>query len=170
MDRRRQGEGQSYERRFRRKDGGTVWTIVSATAQKDNAGEFAGSFAMFTDITERKQAEQSLVESQETLQTIFDTSSAAIFLVNAEGRITLANRRTADLFALSGDELPGTPYMDLVHPEQRHLGRSKMRSLMTGEIDHVSLERRYLKSDGSEFLGHLSGRRLLRGDGTLVGL
>ncbi len=170
MDRRRQGEGQSYERRFRRKDGGTLWTIVSATAQQDNAGEFIGSFAMLTDITERKQAEQSLQESQETLQTIFDTSSAAIFLVNAEGRITLANRRTADLFALSGDELPGTPYVDLVHPEQRHLGLSKMRSLMTGEIDHVSIERRYVTSAGRELLGHLSGRRLLREDGTLVGL
>jgi two-component system, cell cycle sensor histidine kinase and response regulator CckA len=170
MDRRKQGEGQSYERRFRRKDGGTLWTIVSATAQQDNAGEFIGSFAMFTDITERKQAEQSLVESQERLRTIFDASSSAIFLVNAEGLITMANRRMADLFALSHDELPGTPYVDLVHPEQRHIGLSKMRSLMTGEIDHVSLERRYVTSGGRELLGHLSGRRLLREDGSLVGL
>lgn len=170
MDRRKQGEAQIYERRFRRKDGGTVWTMVSATSQKDSEGEFIGSFAMFTDITPRKRAEQSLQETQDTLQTIFDTSAAAIFLVNAEGRITLANRRMADLFGLSTDELPGTLYMDLVHPEQRLIGLSRMRSLIKGEIEQVSLERRYLTSDGREFLGHLSGRRLLRGDGSLVGL
>ena len=64
---RQRGEGGVYERRFRRKDGGELWTIVSATSLKDAEGGFAGSFAMFTDITERKQAEDELRESEKRL-------------------------------------------------------------------------------------------------------
>jgi len=60
MAERRQGKGGNYEHRFRHKDGRTIWTIVSATALLDDQGRFQGSFAMFTDITERKQTEEHL--------------------------------------------------------------------------------------------------------------
>jgi PAS domain S-box-containing protein len=48
----------NYERRFRRKDGQSLWTLVSATPVSDDKKCYAGSFAMFTDITERKRAEE----------------------------------------------------------------------------------------------------------------
>jgi two-component system, cell cycle sensor histidine kinase and response regulator CckA len=164
------GGAESYERRFRRKDGETVWTVVSATAFEDDEGRFAGSFAMLTDITDRKTMEVALRKNQEQLQAIFETSPAAIFLVSPEGRITFANQRMADLFSLQVEDLPGTPYVELILPEQRSVGYGKMKDLMSGQIDRVNLERRYIKADGSEFLGHLSGRRLKRPDGGLDGL
>ena len=64
---RHQGRTASYERRFRKKDGTALWALVSATAMLDPDGHFCGSFAMFTDITERKLAEQKLQKSEETL-------------------------------------------------------------------------------------------------------
>jgi len=57
---RQKGDSSIYERRFRRKDGGEVWALVSATALKGEDGRFVGSFAMFTDITLRKRAEEIL--------------------------------------------------------------------------------------------------------------
>ena len=59
MEMRVSGRGTQYERRHRRKDGSCCWTIVSATPLNDEAGRFAGSFAMLTDITERKQVDLS---------------------------------------------------------------------------------------------------------------
>ncbi len=58
MQARQSGESSIYERRFRRKDGSECWTIVSATPLRDEEGAFAGSFAMFTDITDRKRVER----------------------------------------------------------------------------------------------------------------
>jgi PAS domain S-box-containing protein len=58
MQERRQGRDDHYQCRFRHKDGRSVWTSVSATAQMDKAGCFVGSFGMFTDITDHKQAEE----------------------------------------------------------------------------------------------------------------
>ena len=65
---RRQGKNGRYERRMRHKDGRIIWTRVSASAVQDSEGRFTGSFCMFTDITERKQAEQEYKRLQAQLQ------------------------------------------------------------------------------------------------------
>jgi PAS domain S-box-containing protein len=57
IEERRKGQPGHYERRYRRKDGKTVWTLLSATPLLDDKNGFMGSFAMLTDITERKRAE-----------------------------------------------------------------------------------------------------------------
>jgi len=54
---RRPGTTEQFERRFRRKDGTTLWVHASVTPMKEEEGRFFGSFAMYTDITDRKQAE-----------------------------------------------------------------------------------------------------------------
>lgn len=58
MKKRHAGKDEIYERRFRRRDGAELWTRASAKSLIDEEGHFAGSFAMFTDITERKHAEE----------------------------------------------------------------------------------------------------------------
>jgi PAS domain S-box-containing protein len=60
MRRRHQGEDEQYERRFRRKDGSELWTLVSARTLRDDAGRFAGSLAVFTDITEQKRSREAM--------------------------------------------------------------------------------------------------------------
>jgi len=68
IENRRQGMSENYERRFRRKDGETLWTQASATPILDNEHRFIGSFAMFTDITDRKRAEETLNRLNEELE------------------------------------------------------------------------------------------------------
>jgi PAS domain S-box-containing protein len=63
MNRRHAGGDQVFEHRFTRRDGSVLWAQISARVIKDNHGNFNGSIAMFTDITERKQTEQ-LVQAQ----------------------------------------------------------------------------------------------------------
>lgn len=60
MENRRQGLPENYELRFRRKDGEVVWALASATPVFGEGHHFNGSFAMLTDITERKQAEEKI--------------------------------------------------------------------------------------------------------------
>lgn len=55
MENRRLGQSETYERRFRGSDGQAVWTLASATPIFDETDSFAGSFAMFADITESKR-------------------------------------------------------------------------------------------------------------------
>jgi PAS domain S-box-containing protein len=54
---RNQGKSSSYDIRFRQKNGSVVWCRISASPVFDTDGKFAGSFGMFSDITERKLEE-----------------------------------------------------------------------------------------------------------------
>lgn len=68
LRRRHQGRRDSYERRMRRKDGSAMWVIVSATSLRGAGGEFLGSFATLTDITERKEMEAARAAQVEELR------------------------------------------------------------------------------------------------------
>ncbi len=72
MAERRKGHSERYEIRFRRPDGSPVWCLVSPRATFDDKGQFAGSFAMVSDISERKQAETSLRASEEHYRSLFE--------------------------------------------------------------------------------------------------
>ena len=65
MELRHTGKSAKYERRFKRADGSTLYCFVSAVADHDEYGRFRGSFGMFTDITERKQAEEKRKEMEQ---------------------------------------------------------------------------------------------------------
>ena len=57
LERRRQGLRDNFEQKYIRKDGSTLWAIVSATPLWDKNGRVIATMGMLTDITERKQAE-----------------------------------------------------------------------------------------------------------------
>ncbi len=77
MAEREQGLGGRYECRLRHNDHSVRWVLVSATALSDGDDRFAGSFAMFTDITERKQTEEALQRHTEDLAGLHQQLASA---------------------------------------------------------------------------------------------
>ena len=125
---------------------------------------------MENDIAKHKQIESALQESEERLRIIFEASQSGIVQVDMEWRILFANRRMAEMLACPLKNLIGSSYVDHLHKSERSAGDTLMRQLATGEIDHVYTERHYIREDGSDFWGYLSGRRLEVSDGILKGL
>ncbi|NJD07361.1 MAG: PAS domain S-box protein, partial [Methylococcaceae bacterium] len=68
LDNRGHGVSEHYERRFRRKDGGTVWTLASTASIFDDEHRFKGNLAMFTDITERKRIDEEIRRLNQELE------------------------------------------------------------------------------------------------------
>ena len=64
MDQRRQGRAAQHDFRFRRKDGGDLWTIVTGNPVLDEDGRVVSVLGMITDITDRRRAEQAQLQSQ----------------------------------------------------------------------------------------------------------
>jgi PAS domain S-box-containing protein len=66
----KQGEKVHHDLMFLRKDGGKLWTIVSANPVLDEMGVFSGALFMIADITERKEMEEQLMISREQLRRL----------------------------------------------------------------------------------------------------
>lgn len=161
---------QVYEAKVRYSDGLFHDVIFYKSAIERNDGELRGLVGVMLDITGRIRAEEALRESEKQLRVIFDTSRSGIALVSPAGIVTFANQRMAEMFGCTLDELIGTPYPSLVHPDERSQGDERMRRLIAGEVDHATTERHYIRRDGSDFWGYLSGKRLENDDGSLQAL
>jgi PAS domain S-box-containing protein len=150
-----------YEVEFRalRPDGTVRWIHSKGEINFDEDGGSGRMFGTLLDITERKRAEDALQESETRLRTIFDVSQAGIILVDARGVITYANQGMAKMFRCTQQELTGSSYPEHIHPDKRSIGDQRMRQLIASEIDSVALEQHYIRLDGTDFWGFLSGRR-----------
>jgi len=112
---RQQGLAEHFERRFRRKDGSTVWMQVSATPILDAEHRFLGSFAMMTDITERKRAAEEVRNTAAQWQATFDAVQDLVLLLDKDFRILRANRAAAEFLGLPFDKIVGGHCYDLIH-------------------------------------------------------
>lgn len=74
-----QGISEIYERRYIHKNGKLIWTLVSSTPIFDSKNKFKGSFAMLTDITQRKITEEKLKESEKRLRMTLESAKIGIW-------------------------------------------------------------------------------------------
>lgn len=111
-----------------------------------------------------------LADRERTLRSIFETSDAAIFMLDGEGRIKHANERLGAMIGCPVDELLGKKYMQLVEAEQRPVVEGQIRRLVAGEISFVRYERQYTRADGTRFWGFVCSRLLLDESGSPSGL
>jgi PAS domain S-box-containing protein len=85
------------------------------------------------DITERKEAEETLRINQELLQSVINNAGNVIFVKDTEGRYLLINKRFEELFHVSNEDILGKTDYDCFPKEQADLFRSNdMKALLAG--------------------------------------
>ena len=97
MTRRRDGVAEQFERRYRRADGGELVALVSATPMTDEQGEYAGSFAMLMDITERKRGERGATERTRQLDAVRAVTEEITRELDLRTLLGLITRRATEL-------------------------------------------------------------------------
>ncbi len=86
---------------------GEVFTAEVSVAPLAEEGDTVGLAGFVRDVTEQRRAEEAVLRSEEMLRSVIDNSTAVIFVKDLEGRYTLVNRRFAELWQVSAEDVVG---------------------------------------------------------------
>lgn len=108
------------------------------------------------DITERKQAELKLLESEKRFRAIFDNAAIGIALVDLEGQVFLSNSVLRQMFGYTEEEILSLSISELTHREDIEKDLSLAEELFKGARDYYQLDKRYIKKNGDVIWGQLT--------------
>ena len=150
------GESGETETVLRRKDG-TLITGVHSARSMDVQGE-ASVLSVVHDITEHKQAEEALRESEARYRGYVDNAPYGVFVSDETGRYLEVNQAAAELTGYAQEELVQLSIADVVAPQSRDWGRRHFaRAARTG---HASGSGVFLRKDGTSFPARVDAVRL----------
>ncbi|HDS45340.1 MAG TPA: PAS domain S-box protein [Methanomicrobia archaeon] len=104
--------------------------------------------AVYDDVTQRKQAEDALRESEARLRFTLENASVGIGTADRDGHFQRLNKAYLDLLGYSVDELRTMTFTDITHPEDRAKSQRYFQELLAG-TEHVEFENRFVRKDGS---------------------
>ncbi|WP_313071328.1 PAS domain S-box protein [Lacrimispora sp.] len=110
------------------------------------------------DITQRRQAEKALMESEEKFRSIFEYASESILIVQ-NSRIQINNPMFSNLLGYSKEELFDKPFLELVHEEDRPKAKEVYYERLSGEEPEKRPQYRVVCKDGSIVWVEVNGVR-----------
>ncbi len=132
----------------RRKDRSWVDVSILGAPVQVEGGQVA-VYVIYRDITERKKAEQALIESEAKFRAVADTAASAIYIHTGD-RFLYVNRASEAISGYRRNELMRMRPYDLVHPEHRFLLREREAARQRGERIPSRFEFKILTKDGDE--------------------
>lgn len=105
------------EYRFRRKDGEWIWIRDRAFSRQEEGGKHY-AFGVFSEITERKEAEEALRRSEDEHRALVATLAQGIQEIDTGGTILFANRAHHRMYGYDDGELIGMSALDLSPDEK----------------------------------------------------
>jgi len=126
------GYSSVYEKECRTKDGEILPVEARIYLFHDDRGAAQGYWAFVRSLSDRKQAEKALRESEEKYRLVVENASEAI-LVAQDGVLKLVNPRAEQMTGYSREELTSKPFTDFIHPDDMAMVVENYRRRLEGE-------------------------------------
>ena len=136
------------EIRDKAKSGNIYWvntTIVPFLDEEEKPWQY---LTIQFDITERKQAETALIESQSRYQNLVNLSPVGIFRTDRQGQYIEANERWCELAGMTVEEAQGEGWAKTIHPEEREQVLAQWYLATFKQLPFKSSEYRLQRPDG----------------------
>lgn len=137
---------------------GTERILADSGAPIRTAGGVTlGVVLVFRDVTERKRAQEMLLESEEKYRLLVEESFDGIFLQQGT-KIVFANSRLCEMLGYRKGELEGLDHWLVYHPDYQEITRERAQARMRGESVPSQYEVRLQRKDGTSFDGEINAR------------
>ncbi|MEI7989055.1 MAG: PAS domain S-box protein [Chloroflexota bacterium] len=153
----REGHFDAQEVGHCHRDGSTFPMLMIGIAVKDDAGTLQGYAVTAIDISERKKAEEVLQESEKRFRSLFEQAAVGVGIADTRtGHFIRINQRHCDFLGYTMEEMLNKTYLDVTHPDDIQENLDKNAQLLGGEIREFSIDKRYIRKDGSIVWGNLT--------------
>lgn len=124
-----------------RKKDGTLFHVETSAGLVELGGH-RYVVSVCRDTTKRKQAEEELRESKETVEALVNATTDSAFLMDAEGRFLILNETASQRFGRSAHELVGKVVFDFLPPELADDRKARVNEVVrTGQPDRFQSDR-----------------------------
>jgi PAS domain S-box-containing protein len=146
-----ENESATFETFHKRKDNSVFPVEVSVRVVNIEGSKYFQSIGR--DITERKNVEDILQESEEKFRKIFEESPFSMLITAKDFEIIRANLSFCNLTGYDESELKLLTFKDFTHPDYIVADEVSLLKLVAGEIPVYHTEKRYVRKDGSIIWG-----------------
>ena len=142
------GKKFDLEYRIQKKDGQWIWLHDRSFNITRKDGRIYGE-GFFSDITERKLAEEALRKSEERYRELWKNAPVGYHISNSDGIITDVNNAELRMLGYTAEEIIGRSMFDFIVPEERANARERLRKRIAGGKVPAQIERALLRKDGT---------------------
>lgn len=135
------------ELNFKKKDGTGIVVSDTKAAVTDNTGKILYFDGILEDITQRKQAEEELRESEERYRALFESTYDIVQSVAPDGHFIFVNTAWLKILGYTEAELPGMKLFDIIHQKYLEYCKEKFVKVMAGESVH-NIQATFVAKDG----------------------
>jgi len=127
-----------------RKDGSIFPVRLMSDIVKDSKGDPVAFITTCEDITERKQAEEALRESEERFRSTFFHAAAGMILIHPDGKIRQVNQSFCKMIGYKENELLGRKINSIIHPEDVQKNERDIKTMLAGKLNYFHIEERLI--------------------------
>ena len=132
-----------------RKDGRRIHVSIAGSPVRNLAGEVTAVSAILRDFTERHDAEQKLLESEERFRQVFEHAPSGICVAGPETQIVKVNEAICRMLGYSEQEVLAKKWTELCHPDDLAVALRKKDDLWGGSVEALNEEMRYIHRNGT---------------------
>jgi diguanylate cyclase (GGDEF)-like protein/PAS domain S-box-containing protein len=153
-------DGYKIDKRYLQADGGIVETTLTVTAMRNAAGEIVRFISQIEDITQSRQAQRRLTETNTQLSLAMELVSGGFWHMDVgSGYFQTSERLAHFIMGEPSDPLDLAAYVSRINPED--MGNADIRPLIEGKVDRNRSEYRLRTAAGERWLR--CDRKLVRG-------